>query len=198
MKQIEITVQVNNSFEELDEILKHQGYKMIEKYRLEDIYLTQNKSKLTKNNIIDILNTCVLIRYIKGNSGETKKIIYKIKEYKNNTVISEEKINVNIDNITNAERLFNKLGFEKLTEVKYDVVIYSNNKYEFAFQNVDNLGLLLEFEHKDDFTGISSDEIINEKLKMLEIVKNIGLNIGNDYDIKKAYELVLRKIKKNN
>ena len=121
-------------------------------------------------------------------------ITYKIKEYKDDTVISEEKINVNIDNINNAIKLFNKLGFEKLINVKYDVIVYSNDNYEFAFQNVHNLGLLMEMEHPDDFTGYEYEDILKEKEKMLDIVKKYNLSIEDDYDIKKAYELILKNI----
>lgn len=195
MKQIEVTVRVNNTLEEVDKILTTQGFSIIDKYRIKDEYLTQRINELNKDNIIDILSSCVLIRYIKEDNKETKKIIYKIKEYQDNTVISEEKINVNVDSIVNAIKLFNKLGFENLISVKNDTIVYSNGLYEFAFQNVDNLGLLMEMEHPDDFTGYSFEDILKEKAKMLNIIKNYNLSIENDYDIKKAYELVLKKIK---
>ena len=48
------------------------------------------------------------------------------------------------------------------------------------------------FEHQDDFTNISSEEIIKEKENMLLIVKDTGLDVSDDYDIKKAYELILK------
>ena len=192
MKQIEITVKVNNTLKEVDKILSKQDYKIIRRSRIEDIYLTQRKKELNKHNIIDTLSSSVLLRYLKKDDKEYKMITYKIKEYMNNKVLSEEKINVNIDNIHNTERLFNKLDFEKLIDVKYDLIVYSNNKYEFALQDVENLGLLLEFEHPDDFTNISDKGIIKEKEKMLKIIKDTGLDIGNDYDIKKAYELILK------
>ena len=195
MKQIEVTVRINNTLDEVDKILTSQGFKVIDSYRIEDEYLTQKLDELNKDNIIDILKSCVLIRNIKEEKKETKKIIYKIKEYKDNTVISEEKINVNIDNISNAIRLFNKLGFEELTSVKYDIIVYSNGLYEFAFQNVCDLGLLMEMEHPDDFTGYSYEDILKEKEKMLNIINSYNLITGTDYDIKKAYELVLKRIK---
>ena len=195
MKQIEITIRVNNTLSEVDKILTTQGFNITGKYRIEDEYLTQRVNELTKDNIIDILNSCVLIRYVGEDNQESKKITYKIKEYQGNTVISEEKINVNIDNIDNAIKLFNRLGFEKLISVKYDVIVYSNGIYEFAFQNVDNLGLLMEMEHPDDFTGYSYEDILKEKEKMLDIIRNYHLSIEDNYDIKKAYELVLKKIK---
>lgn len=194
MKQIEITVKVNNTLDEVDKILLKQGFKIIRKSRVEDEYLTSKKQELTKEKIIEVLNSAVLIRYLKTEDAEFKKITYKIKEYKNNIVTTEEKINVNIDNIENAIKLFYKLHFELLASVKYDVIVYSNGKYEFAFQNVENLGLLLEFEHSDNFENYTTNKIIKEKEKMLKIVKNTGLSIENDYDVKKAYELILKEI----
>ena len=194
MKQIEITVKVNNTLDEVDKILTKQNFKIIRKSKIEDEYLTLNKKDLTKENIIDVLKSSILVRNIKTEDKELKIITYKSKEYKNDTVISEEKINVNIDNINNAIKLFNKLGFEKLINVKYDVIVYSNDNYEFAFQNVHNLGLLMEMEHPDDFTGYEYEDILKEKEKMLDIVKKYNLSIEDDYDIKKAYELILKNI----
>ena len=194
MKQIEITVKVNNTPDEIAKILTKQGFKIIRRSRIEDEYLTQQKKELTKDNIIDVLNSSVLIRYLKTEEHEFKKITYKIKQYKNKTVISEEKINVNIDNIENAIKLFSKLNFENLVSVKYDVIVYSDGTYEFAFQNVENLGLLLEFEHPDDFENFTTKEIMKEKEKMLKIIEDSGLSIEKDYDIKKAYELILKEI----
>ncbi|MDD6941706.1 MAG: hypothetical protein PUJ03_03260 [bacterium] len=74
------------------------------------------------------------------------------------------------------------------------MIVYSNNDYEFAFQNVEGLGLLLEFENENDFEGVSDEAIVNEKQKMYEIIKNYGIKVENNYDIKKAYELVMKKL----
>ena len=87
-----------------------------------------------------------------------------------------------------------KINFKNLVDVKYDVIVYSNNDYEFAFQNVEGLGLLLEFENENDFEGVSDEAIVNEKQKMYEIIKNYGIKVENNYDIKKAYELVMKKL----
>ena len=109
-------------------------------------------------------------------------------------VISEEKINVSINDIQSAHKLFKKINFKNLVDVKYDVIVYSNNDYESAFQNVEGLGLLLEFENANDFEGVSDEAIVNEKQKMYEIIKNYGIKVENNYDIKKAYELVMKKL----
>lgn len=195
MKQIEITVKVNNTLDEVDKILISKGFKLIRKSRVEDEYVCPNDINVNRENILKVLSTSVLIRYLKTQDGEFKKITYKDKKYdKNDMVISEEKINVSINDIQSAHKLFKKINFKNLVDVKYDVIVYSNNDYEFAFQNVEGLGLLLEFENENDFEGVSDEAIANEKQKMYEIIKNYGIKVENNYDIKKAYELVMKKL----
>ena len=127
MKQIEVTTRVNESLKDVEKKLKEQGFEFIRKSRIEDIYMTQKLDNLRKDNIIDILKNSVLIRYLLVNNKDVfKKITYKNKVYKDDVVISEEKINVNIDDIEKAEKLFDVLGFKKLVEVKYDVIVYKN------------------------------------------------------------------------
>ena len=195
MKQIEITVKVNNTLDEVDKILISKGFKLIRKSRVEDEYVCPNDINVNSENILKVLSSSVLIRYLKTQDGEFKKITYKDKKYdKNDMVISEEKINVSINDIQSAHKLFKKINFKNLVDVKYDVIVYSNNDYEFAFQNVEGLGLLLEFENENDFEGVSDEAIANEKQKMYEIIKNYGIKVENNYDIKKAYELVMKKL----
>ena len=195
MKQIEITVKVNNTLDEVDKILISKGFKLIRKSRVEDEYVCPNDINVNRENILKVLSSSVLIRYLKTQDGEFKKITYKDKKYdKNDMVISEEKINVSINDIQSAHKLFKKINFKNLVDVKYDVIVYSNNDYEFAFQNVEGLGLLLEFENENDFEGVSDEAIVNKKQKMYEIIKNYGIKVENNYDIKKAYELVIKKL----
>lgn len=195
MKQIEITVKVNNTLDEVDKILISKGFKLIRKSRVEDEYVCPNDINVNRENILKVLSSSVLIRYLKTQDGEFKKITYKDKKYsKEGIVISEEKINVSIDDTKKAQELFEKINFKKLVSVHYDVIVYSNNNYEFAFQDVEGLGLLLEFENENDFEGVSDEAVANEKQKMYEIIKTYGIKVENNYDIKKAYELVMKKL----
>lgn len=195
MKQIEITARVNDTLENAIEKLKKFGFKEIRKSRIEDIYLTQKKKEITKENIIDILSSCVLLRYLKINDDKIiRKITYKNKVYDGNQVISEEKINLNCEDLDKAFELFKALNFEKLIDVKYDVLVMAKENLEFAFQNVENLGLLVEYENINDFAGKSNNEILNEKKKMINELKSYGLDVTDEYDVKKAYELILKSL----
>ena len=190
MKQVEITTRVNDSLENIDKTLKNKNFEIIRKSRIEDVYLSNFKKSPTVNNINDILSKSILVRYLDENGNIYKKITYKDKKYVNNALQYEEKINISIDNTQNAIKLFEKIGFEKLVTVKYDCIVYSNKKLELAFQNVENLGLLLEYENKNDFENATLEIIENEKMSMLQEIKNLGINVSNETDIRKAYELL--------
>ena len=190
MKQVEITTRVKDSLENIDKILKNKNFEIIRKSRIEDVYLSNLKNSLTVNNINDILSKSILVRYLDENGNIYKKITYKDKKYVNNVLQYEEKINISIDNTQNAIKLFEKIGFEKLVTVKYDCIVYSNKKLELAFQNVENLGLLLEYENKNDFDNATQEVIKNEKLNMLQEIQTLGINVSDETDIRKAYELL--------
>mgnify|MGYP005772695815 CR=1 FL=1 len=166
MKQIEITTRVQCPLKEAISLLQKQGFKLIRKSRVEDEYLTQHT--LDKYSITELLSTCVLLRYLNVNEKEEfKKITYKKKTYDHETVLSEEKINVNCDDLEKAKQLFFALGFHSLVTVAYDVWFFSDDKREFAFQEVEGLGLLLEYENVHDFQGKEKDDILKVKKKCL-------------------------------
>ena len=62
-----------------------------------------------------------------------------------------------------------------------------------AFQDVEKLGVLIEYENMNDFEGKSLDEINSVKNNMFEEIKNTGINVTDEKDVKKAYELILKK-----
>lgn len=194
MKQIEITLKVNNTLDEVLKLLEDKGFKKIRESEVYDIYMTQCLSELTLDNIEYVLSKCVLLRYLNANSKVFKKITYKNKTFEKGNLISEEKINLACDNLELAEKLFKALGFEELVKVKYDVTVMAKDDMEFAFQEVDGLGLLVEYENNEDFENIDNEKIINIKQEMKKEVENYGIDVESSLDVKKAKELIMKKI----
>ena len=129
---------------------------------------------------------------------EIKKITYKNKEIdKNGDVISEQKINLDCSDLEKAKDLFEHLEFEELIRVRYKVLVYSKDKIEYAFQDVENLGTLIEYENVENFEGKSLNEINEAKENMYNEIKNTGINLTEEKDVKKAFELILNKYFKN-
>ena len=194
MKQIEITVRLDENMQSAIKKLENQGFKKIRESKIDDVYMTPKLNELNKDNIQNILKKSVLLRSLKLENREIKKITYKNKEIdKNGDVISEQQINLDCSDLEKARDLFEHLEFEELIRVKYKVMVYSKDKVEYAFQDVENLGVLIEYENMDDFEGKSLDEINNTKNNMFEEIKNTGIKLTEEKDVKKAYELILNK-----
>ena len=194
MKQIEITVRLDENMQNAIRKLEKQGFKKIRESEIDDIYMTSKLKELNKDNIQTILKKSVLLRNLKLENKEIKKITYKNKEIdKNGDIISEQKINLDCSDLEKAKDLFEHLEFEELIRVKYKVMVYNKDKVEYAFQDVKNLGVLIEYENMNDFEGKSLDEINTVKKNMFEEIKNTGINLTEEKDVKKAYELILNK-----
>lgn len=194
MKEVEITLRVSESLESCKNKLEEKGFKLIRESLIDDIYMTQKKGMLREDNIDEILRSSVLIRYLNANGKEFKKITYKNKVYEGANIVSEKKINVDCSDLNKAKELFEALNFEELVRVKYVVTVFSDGVKEFAFQEVENLGLLVEYESTKDMENYTTEEIMNEKQSMIEEIRNEGIIVENNLDVKKAYELIQKTI----
>lgn len=84
MKQIEVTVRVNESFEKASKKLENLGFKIIRESDIDDIYMTSKFKELNANNIQYVLKNSILLRSLKIADKEVKRITYKNKEYDSN------------------------------------------------------------------------------------------------------------------
>lgn len=194
MRQIEITVRVKEPLDKAINKLEKLGFKNIRESNVDDVYMTQLKDKLNKENIQYILSNSVLLRYLNVNGKEFKKISYKNKVYDNGNVISEKKVNVECNSLESAKQLFECLNFEELVEVKYNVLVMEKNGIELAFQYGDDIGVLIEYENKNDFSNKTNEEIRLEKENMYNYIKKLGIEITEEMDVKKAWELIEKSI----
>lgn len=114
----------------------------------------------------------------------------------NGNVLSEQKINLNCEDLKKAKKLFEYLDFKERVRVKYHVIVYSNGYTEFAFQEVENLGTLIEYENINDFEGKTIEDINKVKEEMYNEIVKTGIKVTEEKDIKKAYELIVKKLEK--
>ena len=196
MKQVEITTNVYQSLNEIDQLLVGQGFKIIRKSRVEDQYMITGTDPKCEEEILPTLSHSLLIRFLHVEGKDpSKRLTYKKKTYEGDTVLTEEKISVGIDDTDKARQLLENLGFHKLVDVKYHVVVYEREGVEHAFQQVEDLGLLLEYESLKDFQDASSEEVLEEKKRMLTELREYQLDISDDYDVKKAYQLIKNRMR---
>ena len=190
MKEIEITVKVFDSVEKTKDILARQGLKIVDTYSTKDIYLSQDIN--LSQSIESVLNKSVILRQIVTPSKVIKKIVHKNKVYDGDTLLYEDKINLKCEDLENAKLLFEALDFKELVIVQYDSFVYQKEGLELSFQNVKDLGLLLEIE-SDKKNPESEEDEMQEKRRLYNLAKSLSLNIGDELNIKKAKALIKKR-----
>lgn len=190
MKEIEITVKVFDSVEKTKDILARQGLKIVDTYSTKDIYLSQDTN--LSQSIESVLNKSVILRQIVTPSKVIKKIVHKNKVYDGDTLLYEDKINLKCEDLENAKLLFEALDFKELVIVQYDSFVYQKEGLELSFQNVKDLGLLLEIE-SDKKKLESEEDVMQEKRRLYNLAKSLSLNIGDELNIKKAKALIEKR-----
>lgn len=194
MQTIEITVKVKETKESVKNKLISNGFIQTSDEYGDDIYMTRDLDKLDKNNILELLNKSVLLRHHYGKYREERKyLVLKDKNYKDGHVTSEEILSVKIDDIDIMKKMLERLGFEELIQKNQYFNDYTKGDIVFILEEVKDIGLLIEYENKNDFTGKSDEEIMKVKREMYNTIKSIGIDICEDYDVKKAYDLIVKK-----
>src|SRR5699024_1589171 len=97
MKQIEITTRILEDLNSVSKKLTDIGFKKIRTSIIDDIYMCPSLNGISKNNISNYLKQSVLIRCLNVGEKTLKKLTYKNKIFNNGMTISEEKINVDIN-----------------------------------------------------------------------------------------------------
>ena len=96
-----------------------------------------------------------------------------------------EEYEVTIDNINNLKAIFQNLNLEESIRVnKHRISYLYNNKYEFSFDNVENLGLYVEIElKKQEYTNEEELE------RLMNLIMDLSINI-NDIETRRYPELI--------
>lgn len=185
MKETEITVEVFNTPEEITDILTQQGFRVVRKVDMIDYYYSKEPIEQLKNfEYRDLMKSSILIRQLKSNNTKNL-IIFKDKNLDNNgNVISEEKVNCSIDDIDNAIKIFNLAGLNCWCNLIQHMSIFQKGNIEFAVQDVEGLGVFIEYEEDETMKNLSPEAKIQLMLKTLN---NLGLKIGDDFSCKKPF-----------
>ncbi len=186
----EITLKIKCELNEFYEIMKKKGFKVIDKFRLDDTYFIPKDLKLNKTNIRYILSKAVLVRDItdKMTKERPKLITFKIKEFdENGKILNQESVNCKIYDIEDAKKLLKAIGYKEIMNIIEDDVVYEKEGFEIAVKDIKNGDNLIEIETTDD-------EELDTIEKLIKKVNELEIPIYTDnYFVKKA-EVELEKI----
>ena len=187
----EITVIINDSYDELIDKIISRGFKKIDDYMVYDKYMVYKDIEIKDNindmDILKIISNCVLIRSI---DDRKHFITYKYKEYDSDfNIIKQGKCNCKIDNPLEGIELVKCLGYDReLIRIDDHIVVYEKDGLELAIEYVNDKYLYIEIE---------ANEKYNTVMKMKEALEDVGIGYDrSNYFQKKA--LIIYKDKYNN
>lgn len=186
----EITLKIKCELNEFYEIMKKKGFKVIDKFRLDDTYFIPKDLKLNKTNIRYILSKAVLVRDItdKMTNERPKLITFKIKNFdESGKILNQESVNCKIYDIEDAKKLLKAIGYKEIMNIIEDDVVYEKEGFEIAVKDIKDGDKLIEIETTDN------DELDTIE-KLIKKVNELEIPIYTDnYFVKKA-EVELEKI----
>lgn len=188
----EITVKIKCELNEFYEIIEEKGFKVVDKFSMDDTYFIPETSNLEKMEIREILSKAVLVRDIRGKMSDriTKKITFKIKNFDEfGNILKQEAVNCDILDIEDAKKLLKAIGYKEIMNIKEEDVVYEKDKFQLAIKNIKNGDNLIEIETEEN-------KELNTIEKLIKRINEIGIPIyTNNYFVKKA-EIEMNKVLK--
>ena len=179
----EITVKVNTSINEMEEILKSKGFKLSDKFTCEDYYFIPKNIDI-KKTVREILQKAIIVRQVKND----KVLVFKKKEIdENGNILKQEKFECNILDIKETKEFLEAIGYKNIMNILEEDICYSKNGLELLLKDIKNSNILMEIETQD-IDGFRTIEDLKEKLLKL----NLPIDISNFF-VKKA-EVELEKV----
>lgn len=186
----EITVKIKCELNELYKIVEEKGFKVVDKFSIDDTYFIPETLNLDKMKIREILSKAVLVRDIREKISDKiiKQITFKIKNFDEfGNILSQESVNCDILEIEDAKKLLKAIGYKEIMNIKEDDVVYEKDGFQLAIKDIkdgDNL-IEIEIEENNDLDTIE---------KLIQKINEIEIPIyTNNYFVKKA-EIELDKV----
>lgn len=186
----EITVKIKCELNEFYKIIEEKGFKVVDKFSMNDTYFIPETLKLDKMKTREILSKAVLVRDIRRQMPNRiiKQITFKIKnfdEYGN--ILSQESVNCDILETEDAKKLLKAIGYKEIMNIKEDDIVYEKDGFQLAIKDIKDGDHLIEIETEEN-NDLDSIE------KLIRKVNEIEIPIYTDnYFVKKA-EIELDKV----
>lgn len=192
----EITVRLICSIDEMCSILENKGFKIVDKYSLDDTYYISKELDETKLSPREVLNHYILVRKITQYRGlnfkdsyNIIKITYKNKNFSSDgEILSQDKVDCEITEIEDGKKLLKALGYKAIMDIKENSIVYGKDEIKIAIKDVENDDNLIEIETIENNDKYDT----TEKLKLMIRELNIPID-ESDFFVKKA-ENKLKKI----
>lgn len=185
MNNNEITVSINQSFDDVVKHLETTGFIKQENFVLDDIYYIPSDINL-EIDFFEILNKSIILRKI---DNVTTRLIFKKREFDGlGNILEQSKVEMDVLNFDEATNFLKVLDYKHLIKIYDNMTIFKKGDIEFGLQQVNDKYLLLEFEENDNIKGIQN---------LISIIDSIGIDYDkSNYFVKKAELIFMDTYKK--
>lgn len=188
----EITVKINCSIIELNEILQNKNFKIIEKFYLDDTYYIPKKLQVKNMSARDVLSKAIILRNVIESYPARKrniKLTVKKKEInEKGDIIKQSKTDCEIKDKKMGNKFLIAIGYRRLMNIKEEDIVYEKGELKLAVKLVKNGENLIEIETVENNPKLDTIDKLKERIKEIRIPIDT-----NDYFIKKA-EIMLTKV----
>lgn len=184
MKEMELSVTFDNSKEEVLQILSQFDY--IGKKELNDTYYIDPLRDNLKPESDLRLNETFRIR----RNEDSCFVTYKKQHFKDKLWIYSDEYETEVKDYKVMEKIVSMLGLEPLIIVHNKRTVYKYKDYEIIFEEVENLGHLLEIEK----LSTDENEALNVKEELRDFVRSLKLKNVKELNIGKNQYLLSQKL----
>lgn len=188
----EITLKITSDLKDFYNILENKGFKIVDRFSLDDIYFIPKDTDINKLSPRQILDHYILIRNITQympNEYKVIKMTYKEKNIADTgEIIDQKNIDCEIKNIQDGKNILNAIGYKKIMNIKENDIVYGKDGFEIAVKDILNGENLIEIETVKNNIELDTIEKLKAKLNELQLPIDT-----NDYFVKKA-EIELKKV----
>lgn len=185
MQEIEILVKVYDCFEYTKSILDKFKFVGLKETN-DDYYYDPLRENLKPDSNMQ-LHECFRLR----NKGEYNYLTYKIDHFnEDNQWIYSDEYETKIESHSILENIVEKLGLKKLITINSKKYTYVTEDYEIVLENVENLGVFLEVEFKNEE---KSNAVNSIKTGIQNFIDSLNIKVSKELNMGKP-EMMIRKI----
>jgi hypothetical protein len=194
MENIEITVKVDYTLNELLDYLTTNKFRFHQSFRCIDIFMIK-KEDLNNINSYEDMNKCLILRELLLKEKIIRKVLQKDKIYdREGRIINNIQKEIEVHNIPNEKKKLEQEGYVELMRMDDYCYTFSKKNHEFIIEYVAPIGTFIEFEDRNFYSNLRNGESIEELIELFDTF-NIKYD-KSDYFIKKSW-LLYNKIKSN-
>ena len=169
----EITMKLNSSINDFYNILENKGFKVVDKFFLDDTYFIPKDKDIRKVTPREVLKQYIITRNITQympNEYKVLKMTYKSKNIASNgEIISQENTSCNINSIEEGKRFLNAIGYKEIMNIKENNLVYGKDGLKIAVKDIQNGDNLIEVETDEKNEELNTIQKLKDKLNELQL-----------------------------